>query len=496
MKPKLSVIVCTTPRSGSSFLCQALNLTKVAGRFEEWLNLKAVPLAPKVKCYYDPGASVNEYLEKITTCERSPNGVFGIKLMFSHLLNLSPLTAGRVHHELIREFFPDPRFIYLRREDTIKQAVSFAKALQSGVWNHPGRAVKYDASLLCFHYPMIAWLEKTIREENRQWERFFRETGVPVLSLSYEDLVKDCHGAVAAVMRFCGIRDGYQLDLSKNQHRRMADSINAEWRGQFEETRRQALEAEKSGEARALPGDAFRAAFEAEDTAIGGEVTERFRLPVRVTNKSPRRWPAMGAASGAGWMLMTCRWLKKERPDANADSAPAPIHNTVPLPRGIAPGETAVCDLAANMPAEPGEYFLEVDLRQHKAGDFKSKGNPPLRIPATVSQCAAYRQAAGYFGVSAPASNGALALPWLGVMDASRFPKVCHRELGWLHCSGPGAAEDSFFFYFAVFGWMWTSSKVFPYFKCFDRDVWYWYQRGSQSPCYFANMDTKEWVEL
>jgi LPS sulfotransferase NodH len=44
----LSYIICATPRSGSTFLCESLSLTGVAGIPMEWMLADAVPLARKM----------------------------------------------------------------------------------------------------------------------------------------------------------------------------------------------------------------------------------------------------------------------------------------------------------------------------------------------------------------------------------------------------------------------------------------------------------------
>jgi trehalose 2-sulfotransferase len=131
-----SYFVCGTPRSGSWLLCGLLASTGVAGRPHElfWRETeKANSQAWQVSCFAD-------YLARARDAATTPNGVLGSKLMWEYLedllVRLRQLGDASPDRSLIGRHFPSPRFVWIRREDVIAQAVLRARAIQTGRWHH------------------------------------------------------------------------------------------------------------------------------------------------------------------------------------------------------------------------------------------------------------------------------------------------------------------------------------------------------------------------
>src|SRR4051795_1687677 len=106
-----SLLVCATPRSGSTLLCALLDGTGVAGRPREFFERLAPPGLPRQPREYfeqvedskllellaptdpgtpDPGDPIPQALAEGTT----DNGVFAAKLMWTHLLDLAGRLGG------------------------------------------------------------------------------------------------------------------------------------------------------------------------------------------------------------------------------------------------------------------------------------------------------------------------------------------------------------------------------------------------------------------
>ena len=89
----LSYAICATPRSGSTLLCECPQLTGVAGVPDEWLLRSNESLAKGSfsleTTFDDPG-----YFAEIVARSRTPNGVFGVKLMWPEIDALRSLTTG------------------------------------------------------------------------------------------------------------------------------------------------------------------------------------------------------------------------------------------------------------------------------------------------------------------------------------------------------------------------------------------------------------------
>ena len=136
MTPSVSYLVCATPRSGSNLLCGLLKRTGVAGRPEEYFGRGHEP------CWAGRwGASGRvEYVHGAIREGTGANGVFGAKVLWPHMPNLlAKLEAvhGRedvAERALLERTFPGLRFVWIRREDVVAQAVSYAKAMQTDQW--------------------------------------------------------------------------------------------------------------------------------------------------------------------------------------------------------------------------------------------------------------------------------------------------------------------------------------------------------------------------
>lgn len=73
-----SYVICTTPRSGSNFLCEVLQSTEVAGRPDEYFR------DPPADHEHWTVPEYRAYVERIQQAGATPNGVFGIKLMWAY----------------------------------------------------------------------------------------------------------------------------------------------------------------------------------------------------------------------------------------------------------------------------------------------------------------------------------------------------------------------------------------------------------------------------
>ena len=183
VRPRESYFVCATPRCGSWFLCGLLASTAVAGRPHEWFWRDT---RTSLERLWRVGG--DEYVELVLAAGTTPNGVFGAKVMFGALPDLTP--------------FPDRRFIWMRRRDRVAQAVSFARAAQSGHWHHwdpPPRCVPK------YRFDAIDVLASEIKELEQSWRRWFDESGVAPLEVAYEDLAAQPSGETARVLDFLGL---------------------------------------------------------------------------------------------------------------------------------------------------------------------------------------------------------------------------------------------------------------------------------------------------
>ena len=222
-----SYLVCATSRSGSNLLCGLLKGTGVAGRPEAYFGEHEPCWARRW------GASEPvEYVHGAIREGTGAGGVFGAKVLWLHLPGfLAKLEAvqGRWdldERALLEGTFPGLRFVWIRREDVVAQAVSFAKAMQTDQWTaldprRPDRVPRFD-------FAQIHRFVGEIEEQNAAWRRWFRANGITPHHVSYEDLVADMEAVTRRLLGSLDVAVPEDTAIAP-QHERQADSVNAEW---------------------------------------------------------------------------------------------------------------------------------------------------------------------------------------------------------------------------------------------------------------------------
>ena len=253
-RPNSSYLICATQRSGSHLLCRALSDTGIAGHPEEYFPCgPPEAFAPGWK-FWEEGPLAREhgvgdrrsYLQLVYRLGSSANGVFGAKLMANNLIwvesklkelaEFSEMTLTQIFGRL----FPRLRAIHLVRRDLVRQAVSWARAAQDGVWvvsdTEPARPTAEPA----YDYQFIANLVGLLEEGETDWRRLYTDLDLTPHEVLYEDLVdpdryEDC---VRGVLAHLGL--DASTSIPRPRTRRQADGLNDEWATQFEEDRRRA----------------------------------------------------------------------------------------------------------------------------------------------------------------------------------------------------------------------------------------------------------------
>lgn len=202
--PARTYLVCSTPRSGSTLLCSALQATGVAGTPTEYFNVDfRGPLAARWGVRGDLAAYVRELLAR----RSSPAGVFGAKLHWSHLDELRReirRTKGRAVAPadavgLLAELFPGATYVHVRRRETDRQAISYWKAAYTGVW-HEGSGERVGRQAAApYNFRAIRRLEAEILRADASWREAFARAGVSAIDVVYEDLVAAYETTVASL---------------------------------------------------------------------------------------------------------------------------------------------------------------------------------------------------------------------------------------------------------------------------------------------------------
>ncbi|MCH7759307.1 hypothetical protein IID20_03040, partial [Patescibacteria group bacterium] len=132
--------ICTTQRSGTHLLNEALRNTGLAGNPGEWLEPEhGTDRHPLVDYLPD---EPDKFLDYIYGQGTGPNGVFGCNAFWwSHLpfykyinlLETMPHCENAKGIEALNKIFPNLHFIHLTRRNRLLQAISVVKAHQTKV---------------------------------------------------------------------------------------------------------------------------------------------------------------------------------------------------------------------------------------------------------------------------------------------------------------------------------------------------------------------------
>jgi LPS sulfotransferase NodH len=200
--PALTYLLASVPRSGSTFVSHLLWATGCLGAPLEYLNFE--PAGPYGFANDSP-ARQRELWAAALQRRTSSNGVFGLKAF--------PLQLESVHEhnpalmtDVMRALFPpgrEGRVVQLRRRDRTAHAISYARALLSGIWRHEQEAS--DRPEPDYSREAVVHAESLIDQQEAAWSDMYRDLRIDPLVIWYEDVLADPGGAIEAVGTYLGV---------------------------------------------------------------------------------------------------------------------------------------------------------------------------------------------------------------------------------------------------------------------------------------------------
>jgi LPS sulfotransferase NodH len=243
-----SYIICGTPRSGSTLLCDLLAATGKAGSpasfyraqsIANWAKRLGVDAEPPHGRDFD-----RSYLAAILDAGRGGTPVFGMRLMWENtgglIERLAPLFPGIVGDAaLLERAFGTTTFIHLSRSDKVAQGVSLVRALQSGLWhraadgsererNEPSQEPGYDHAL-------IRRYVEELQSHDSSWLNWFDRHGLQPLHITYEGLSADPKQTLISVLDTIGV-DPTAADNIAPRTAKLADAESIAWGERYRST--------------------------------------------------------------------------------------------------------------------------------------------------------------------------------------------------------------------------------------------------------------------
>ena len=200
-KPDLSYAILTTPRSGSTYLCDLLDSTNLAGRPKEHLRLAAQELS--LYCNFDYLKLLDNLMQDCTT----DNGVFGTKII-SHFL----FEFKQTKPDFKQIFRSIDKFILLIRRDKLAQAVSLELAQRTEIWHlHTNKKdnnyqskladIKIDSVLL----DEVGQKYDFIHQQEARLKKILANNKIEPLEIFYEDLLENARLQIDRILDFLAI---------------------------------------------------------------------------------------------------------------------------------------------------------------------------------------------------------------------------------------------------------------------------------------------------
>jgi LPS sulfotransferase NodH len=195
--------------------------------------------------------TLEDYLRVALPESMTSNGVCGIKLQYLQFEELPQIVQGLAgprgmsRAQLMSAMFPDAKYVWLRRREKVRQAISLYIAWETDEWwsvngsswshtVHRSGKSPHPRHAEATHDPQfdplaIAGWETVLWEEDRNWQAFFETNAIKPLVIDYEDLVSDYSGTITKVLEWLGIPNVEGTVIPLPRLRRQSNARSEEW---------------------------------------------------------------------------------------------------------------------------------------------------------------------------------------------------------------------------------------------------------------------------
>lgn len=218
-KPSKILIIASTGRCGSHMLGHVLHKTNCFGFPLEYAN--PANLAEWKKRLGKK--NLPDVLTEIQKRRTSPNGIFAIKIHYSHLKQF-----GGFHQ--LAKFFPNAYYLHLSRNDILRQAVSLAKAKQTGVWIAGQKPVN--------NYPTYIFkeIDRCLRQtilDNSSWRYVLAANGCNYIDMKFEMVLNNLIPSIKKIASFMDVFIDPEKIPEEPVTKKQSSDMNSIWAEKF-----------------------------------------------------------------------------------------------------------------------------------------------------------------------------------------------------------------------------------------------------------------------
>ncbi|MEO5706958.1 MAG: Stf0 family sulfotransferase [Alteraurantiacibacter sp.] len=200
--PRAAYLLASLPRAGSTWLSHQLWASGCLGAPLEYLNFE--PGGPYGHAAEQPDEQARLWRQALAT-RTSPNGVFGLKSFPGQLHHVQQSNPALVAQAV--RFLLGPgsacKVVELRRRNRQAHAVSYARALLSGVWR--AEQEQQGRGEPAFSAEAVDRAGRMLDQQHDGWQAMYRDLGITPLVMWFEDALSDPAGAVQQVADYLGI---------------------------------------------------------------------------------------------------------------------------------------------------------------------------------------------------------------------------------------------------------------------------------------------------
>lgn len=256
-EPTVSLLICTTPRSGSTYFANTLRGAGCFGVPEEWLHpYNYEPVLQKKG--FSADVSARTLIECLWESATTESGVFAIKTMWDRFevflkkareeYERADILRGGIPDRLdwpsVKDYFPSSRIILLTRKDRVGQAISYIRAHQTGIWHriegtHEGieqtstTEFPEQRQRNYFDPAFIKLIMDNFRWQEESWRKLFWLERIKPLEIEYECFLQNKDGVIRQVAELMGLPVDAVNNVQEPPNKPIRDSLNKFWRSLF-----------------------------------------------------------------------------------------------------------------------------------------------------------------------------------------------------------------------------------------------------------------------
>lgn len=223
-------MICATPRSGSTLLCEALRNSGLAGNPDEYFGPMHVERWDKK--WGTESKSV--YLAKVMEQGRGENGVLGFKVMRVYWQNVIEFLQEATNlpqsqeNEVLNRCFPNLRYVWITRRNKVRQAISWMKFIQGVAWYWEDEEPQKIKNLKFKPAIIREFIIQTVSHETA-WQEYFTKNKIQPYIVVYEDFVSAYEKTAMEILKYLGIYCRQEIVFGERHLKKQADTLTEEW---------------------------------------------------------------------------------------------------------------------------------------------------------------------------------------------------------------------------------------------------------------------------